>query len=83
MYHYREGKDVTEFTDGCDLAQRPGVYLLPMDQMWSKIFILELRRTAPSAVMTVRNTRPERQGQIVAMLRILGYPAPDTDLQQV
>jgi uncharacterized damage-inducible protein DinB len=23
------------------------------------------------------------KGQIVAMLRILGYPAPDTDLQQV
>jgi hypothetical protein len=27
MYHYREWKDVTEFTDGCDLAQRPGVHL--------------------------------------------------------
>ena len=23
------------------------------------------------------------KGQVVAMLRILGYPAPDTDLQQV
>src|SRR5579864_3445758 len=28
MYHYREWKDVTEFTDGCDLAQGPGVHLL-------------------------------------------------------
>jgi len=29
MYHYREWKDVTEFTYGCDLAQRPGVHLRP------------------------------------------------------
>ncbi len=27
MYHHREWKDVTKFTDGCDLAHRPSVHL--------------------------------------------------------
>ena len=34
-------------------------------------------------VLHVKTHTFHHKGQIVAMLRILGYPAPDTDLQQV
>jgi hypothetical protein len=43
------------------------------------------RRTPESGVYpTARQTHAfHHKGQIVATLRILGYPAPDADLQQV
>jgi uncharacterized damage-inducible protein DinB len=42
----------------------------------------ELRSPA-FIVLHVKTHTFHHKGQIVAMLRILGYPAPDTDLQQV
>jgi len=42
----------------------------------------ELRSPAFIVLHVITHTF-HHKGQIVAMLRILGYPAPDTDLQQV
>jgi len=44
----RGWKDVTTFTDNCDVAHRPSVHLLRW-RRWSRIFVLEPSRTAPRA----------------------------------
>jgi uncharacterized damage-inducible protein DinB len=62
--------DLTEEQLNTTLAQRPAD--------WGG----ELR-TPASNLMHVINHAFHHKGQIVAMLRIPGYPAPDTDLQSV
>jgi len=38
MYHHREWKDVTKFTDGCDLAHRPSVHLFRLTDVVQDFF---------------------------------------------
>ena len=63
-------RGITEEQLNTTLAKRPVDW---GGELWSPAFIL----------LRVITHAFHHKGQVVAMLRILGYPAPDTDLQPV